>query len=76
MFILKVSTVPKFPDQPANIFCVALPGINILINLYNGLTIFYGKNGGQNLIKILLSTGIICDLISEQIQTCEILKRK
>ena len=60
MFILEVSTVPKFPARPANIFCSVRPGINILQNLYNGLTIFCGgKGGGQKLIKFLLSTGII-----------------
>ena len=32
--------------------------------------------GGQNLMKILLSTGIIFDLISVQLQTCGILKTK
>ena len=43
----------------------ARPKINILQNLYNGLNI----GGGQKLMKILLSTGIICDLISVQSQT-------
>ena len=32
--------------------------------------------GGQKLMKILLSTGIICDLISVQLQTCWIPKTK
>ena len=76
MFILEVSTVPKFPARPANFFCSARPGINILQNLYNGLTIFCEVGCGQNLMKILLSTGIIFDLISVQLQTCGILKTK
>ena len=75
MFILEVSTVPKFPARPANLFCSARPGINILQNLYNGLTIFCG-GVGQKLMKILLSTRIIFDLISVQLQTCGILKTK
>ena len=74
MFILEVSTLPKFLAGPANCFCSARPGINILQNLYNGLNIFLGR--GQKLMKILLSTGIICDLISVQLQTCGILKTK
>ena len=45
MFILEVSTVPKFPAPPGNYFCSARPGINILQNLYNGLTIFCGGGG-------------------------------
>ena len=65
-FILEVSTAPKFP---------ARPGINILQNLNNGLIIFCGE-GGQKLMKILLSMGIICNLISVQLQTCQILKTK
>ena len=75
MFILEMSTVPKFSARPANCFCSARPGINILQNLYNGLTMG-GGGGGQNLMKILLSTGIIFDLISVQLQTCGILKTK
>ena len=74
--LLKVSTKPKFPDRPANVFVrsgQARPRINILQNLYNCLNIF---KGGQKLIKILLSTGIICYLISVQSQTCWILKTK
>ena len=59
--------------RPANVFCSARPGINILQNLYNGLNIWGGE---QKLMKILLSTGIICDLISVQSQTCRILKTK
>ena len=72
-FILEVSTAPKFPARPANFF--VRPGINILQNLYNGLTTFCGE-GGQKLMDILLSMGIICDLISVQLQTCGILKTK
>ena len=45
---------------------MALPEINILQNLYNGLNVLRGAK----LMKILLSTGLICDLISEQSQTC------
>ena len=56
-------------------FCSARPGINILQNLYNSLTTFCGEVR-QKLMKILLSMGIICDLISVQLQTCEILKTK
>ena len=74
-FILEVSNAPKFPARPANLFCSARPGINILQHLYNGLTIFSGE-GGHKLLKILLSMGIICDLISVQLQTCGILKTK
>ena len=59
----------KFFVRPAR------PGINILQNLYNGLTIFCGE-GGQKLMTILLTMGIICNLISEQLQTCGILKTK
>ena len=69
MFILEVSTVPKFQALPANFLCSARPGINILQNVYNGFIIFGGR-GRQNLMKILLSTGIIFDLISVQLQTC------
>ena len=76
MFILEVSTVPKFFARLANLFCSTRPGINILHNLYNGLTIFCGGGGGQNLMKILLSTGIIFDLISLQLQTFGIFKTK
>ena len=72
-FILEVSTGLKWP---ANCFVrPARPKINILQNLYNGLTIFCGE-GGHKLMKILLSMGIICDLISVQLQTCKILKTK
>ena len=60
-----MSTGFKFP---------ARPGINILQNLYNDLTIFC--EGGQKLMKILLSISIICNLISVQLQTCGILKTK
>ena len=56
MFILEVSTVPNFPARPSNIFCLARPGINILQNLYNGLTIF-GKGGRQKLMKIFVKYG-------------------
>ena len=39
-----MSTAPKFPARPAIfLFGPALPGINILQNLYNGLTTFCGK---------------------------------
>ena len=57
--------------------CSARPGINtrILQNLNNGLTIFCGE-GGQKFMKILLSMGIICNLIRVQLQTCQILKTK
>ena len=41
-------------------FCSSRPGINILQNLYNGLNT--NMLGGTH--KNLLSTGIICDLIS------------
>ena len=56
MFILEVSTVPKFPARPANLFCSTRPGINILQNLYNGLTIWGG--GGrtkphENFVKLI-----------------------
>ena len=74
--LLEVSTAPKFPARPANCFVrpnPARPGINILQNLYNGLTIFCGE-GGQKLMKILLSMSIICDLLSVHMQTCGILK--
>ena len=47
------------------LFCSARPGIK-LQNLYNGLNML---GGGQKLMKILLSTGIICDFISVQLQT-------
>ena len=63
-FVLEVSTGPKFPARPGPqifLFCPARPAINILQNLYNGLNYFFG--GGD--MKISLSTGIICDLISE-----------
>ena len=73
-FILEVSTAPKFPARPT-FFCSARPGINILQNLNNGLTNFCGE-GEQKLMKILLSMGIICNLISVQLQTCQILKIK
>ena len=53
----------------------ARPAINILQNLYNGLKNFV-LGGEQKLFKILLSTGIICNLISVnlQSQTCWLLK--
>ena len=54
-------------------FCSAWPRINILQNLYNCLTHFCGE-GKQKLMKILLNMGIICDLISVQLQPCEIIK--
>ena len=59
MFILELSTVPKFPARPANLFCSARPGINILQNLYNGLTIFCGGwgGGGQKLMKNFVKYG-------------------
>ena len=69
---------PKFPARPGRQILLlgpARPGINILQNLYNGLNCFVGE-GGQKLRKILLSTDIICDLISVQSQTCSILKTK
>ena len=72
-FILEVSIAPKFPAQPA-IFCSARPGINILQNLYIGLNIFCGER--RKLIKILLSMGIICELLSVQLLACGILKTK
>ena len=75
-FLLVVSTGPKFPARPGPqifLFKAARLGINILQNLYNCLNIFWR---GQKLMKILLSTGIICNLISEQSQTCWILKTK
>ena len=53
----------------------ARPAINILQNLYNGLNFGFFLGGGE-LMKILISTGIICDLISEQSHTCWILKTK
>ena len=57
------------PAHPSNcLFGPARLGINILQNLYNGLNIFL--MGEQKLMKIFLSTGIICDLISVQSQTC------
>ena len=71
--ILEVSTGLKFPAR--KMFCSARPGINILQNLYKGLTIFCG-GGGQKIMKILLSTSIIRDVISVQLQTCGILKTK
>ena len=60
---------------PANLFVrpgQVRPRINISQNLYNGLNIVWG----EKLMKILLSTGIICYLISVQLQTCWILKTK
>ena len=80
MFILEVLTVLKFPARFANFCCSARPGINILIywtnfDLYNGLTIFCERGGGYKLMNILLSTVIIFDLISVQLQTCGMLKQ-
>ena len=63
------------------LFGSARPGIIILQNLYNGLNICFGwGGGGQKLMKILLNTDIICDLITIisvnlQSQTCWILKK-
>ena len=53
MFIIEVSTVPKFPARPANFFCSARSGINILQNLFNGLTIFCrgGTKTHENFVK-------------------------
>ena len=56
------------------LFGPARLGINILQNLYNGFKYIF--KGEQKLMKILLSTGIICNLISLQSQTCWILKTK
>ena len=75
-FILEVSTGPKFPARPANVlFGQARLGINILQNFAQQFNYFLW-GGGQKLMKILLSSGIICDLISVQLQTCGILKTK
>ena len=78
-FILEVSTSQPHrnfrPGPQIVLFGLARSGINILQNLYNSLTIFCGE-GVQKLMKILLSMGIISDLISVQLQTCEILKTK
>ena len=49
-------------------------GINILQNLYNGLNIFRG--GGTKTYEKFVKSGIICDLIIVQSQTCWILKTK
>ena len=69
-----MSTVPKFPAPPANLFCSARPGINVLQTLYNGLNFVFVWGGGRwrkghkPLMKILLSTGIICNFINVQSQ--------
>ena len=52
---VEVSTGPKFPARPANLFyCPARPAINILQNLYNGLKICFCLGGGQNSLKFCL----------------------
>ena len=64
--LLEVLTKPKFPAAPSIFFVrpgQVRPRINILQNFYNGLIIFWG-GVWQKLMKILLSTGIICYLIS------------
>ena len=66
----KFNIIYKFPARPAN--CFVRPGqarleINILQNLYNYLNNFWRD---KTLIKLLLSTGIICNLSTEQSQTC------
>ena len=66
MYIRGVNRAEIF-GPARKLFCSARPGINILQNLYNGLNMFWG---GQKLMKILLITNIICDLISVQSQTC------
>ena len=42
-----MSTVPKFPAPPANLFCSARPGINVLQTLYNGLNFVFVWGGGE-----------------------------
>ena len=51
MFIPEGSTVPKFPARPANFFCSARLGNNILQNLYNGLTIGGRAKTHENFVK-------------------------
>ena len=63
-------TARKFFVRPGQ----APPRINILQNLYIGLN--SGFEGGDKNIKILLSTVVICYLISVQSLTCWILKTK
>ena len=56
--------------RPANFFLYnpARLGINILQKFIQWFKYIF--KGGQKLMKIFLSTGIICDLISLQSQTC------
>ena len=64
-----MSTGPKFPARIGPQIILVSPAINILQNLYNGLKLLFG-GGGTKTHEILLSTGIICDLINVQSQIC------
>ena len=66
--IVNLTEIP--PARKCLLFGPARLKISILQNLYNGLNIL----GKQRLINILLSTNIMCDVISVQSKTCSILK--